>query len=225
MSEARIAFVLSAPSGAGKTTLAGALLERVERLTRTVSWTSRERRNGEKDGVDYVFVSREGFEQEACEGGFLEWAEVHGNLYGTPRREVAGIMAGGHDALMVIDVQGADSVRSAMREAVTVFVLPPSRRELEARITGRDAGDAAAREQIQRRLSVAADEIARYVSYDYVVVNDDFEDAVADLVAIVRAERARRDRRARRAESIRASFEQRADSASAHRESKLETRR
>lgn len=225
MSEERIAFVLSAPSGAGKTTLAAALLERVERLTRTVSWTSRERRNGEKDGVDYVFVSREGFEREAHEGGFLEWAEVHGNLYGTPSRRVAEIMERGDDALMVIDVQGADSVRGAMREAVTVFVLPPSRRELEARITGRDAGDSLAREQIQRRLSVAADEIARYVSYDYVVVNDDFEDAVADLVAIVRAERSRRDRRARRAESIRASFEQRADSASAHRESKLETRR
>jgi guanylate kinase len=221
----RIAFVLSAPSGAGKTTLASALLSRVGDLTRTVSWTSRELRNGEVDGVDYVFVSRARFEQESRNGGFLEWALVHGNLYGTPSRDVDGIMQRGEDALMVIDVQGADSVREALADAVTIFVLPPSRTVLEARLKDRDAADEAARAQIERRLDVAADEIARYVSYDYVVVNDDFEDAVADLVGIVRAERARRQRRASRAERIRASFEQGAGSPPAAERSNTETSR
>jgi len=220
----RIAFVLSAPSGAGKTTLAAALLKRVSKLTRTVSWTSRARRSGESDGTDYHFVSAERFQRESSEGGFLEWAEVHGNLYGTPNRELDTIRAGGHDALMVIDVQGADSVRAALDDAVTIFILPPSREVLTTRLNGRDADDSSAREQIQRRLEVAAHEIARYVSYDYVVVNDDIEDAVADLVCIVRAERARRQRRADRAERIRASFQEDAGSAPVAENPKLETR-
>jgi guanylate kinase len=175
-------------------------------LTRTVSWTTRQQRAGELDGVDYAFVNADRFQQQVGRNGFLEWAEVHGNFYGTPRSEIQRIHAADHDAVMVIDVQGADSVREAVDEAVTIFILPPSRDVLWQRLHARDHADARASEQIRRRLDVAAHEISRYVSYDYVVINDELEVAVADLVGIVRAERARRERRATQAEAIRSSF-------------------
>jgi len=197
-------FVISAPSGAGKTSLAEALLREVGSVSRTISCTTRPPRDHETDGVDYFFVSPEAFEHKVAADGFLEWAEVHGHRYGTLRAEIDRIHTVGHDALMVIDVQGATSVRRAMPDAVTIFVLPPSRRALIERLEGRDGlggGEGRA-----RRLSVAEHEIADYVSYDYVVINDDFDIAAAELAAIVRTERCRCERRGADAETLLADF-------------------
>jgi guanylate kinase len=194
--------VLSAPSGAGKTTLARILLQRVELLTQTVSWTTREPRPGEVDGADYTFVESAAFEAHEKAGGFLESALVHGCHYGTPASEIERILGKGHDALLVIDVQGAESVRSELAAAVTIFVLPPSRPVLEERLAGRDGADPANRETIRRRLGVAAEEIAQFVRYDYVVINDDFDRAVGELEAIVRAERCRTGHRTVEAEGM-----------------------
>lgn len=202
----QICFVLSAPSGAGKTSLAAEVLKRVSDLTRTVSYTTRPRRPDERDGRDYFFVDEERFRQMVEAGDFLEWAEVHDNLYGTPVEELGRIRGLGHDAILVIDVQGAAAVRERLPQAVTVFVLPPSRVTLERRLVDRDAEDRQACSAIETRLGVAADEIRRYVGYDYVIVNDDFADAAADLEGVVRAERCRRVRQQDRAERIKRSF-------------------
>lgn len=204
--EGSIRFVISAPSGAGKTTLATELLGRVDGLTRTISCTTRDSRRGERDGRDYFFIDAEEFGRRVEADAFLEWAEVHGHRYGTLRAEIDRIEAAGDDAVMVIDVQGAAAVKEALDDAVTVFVLPPSRRVLEERLLGRRGSHDQADESLSRRLDVAAHEIDRYLGYDYVVVNDDFETAVAELVAIVRAERCRRPRRAAVAEEILESF-------------------
>lgn len=200
-------LVISAPSGAGKTTLADALLGSVDRLTRVITCTTRSPRPAESDGQDYFFVKPEEFDRRRADGEFVEWAEVHGNCYGTPLSEIERIHAMGHDAVLVIDVQGAEAVRAARRDAVTVFVLPPSRQALAARLSARDAEDSVAREAIGQRLSAARREISHYVGYNYVVVNDDLETAVAELAAIVRAERCRRVRCAAVAERILTSFE------------------
>lgn len=200
-------LVLSAPSGAGKTTLAEELLERVERLQRSVSCTTRPPRPHEVDGEDYFFVAEEEFHRRREAGDFLEWAEVHGHLYGTLRSELRRIHDAGNDALLVIDVQGAESVRRALEDAVTIFVLPPSREVLQARLRRRE-GDAPERlEVIHKRLNVAAAEIARYAGYDYVIVNDDFGQSVGELECILQAERARCGRRQALAERILQSFE------------------
>ena len=205
-----ICFVISAPSGAGKTTLADALLQRVDGLVRTISCTTRAPRPDEREGRDYFFVSHSEFEARRHQGGFLEWAEVHGNRYGTLVSEVDRIHGSGSDALLVIDVQGAESVRRRVGTAVTVFVLPPSRHELEERLVGRDGLTDENRDIIQRRLGIAAHEIAHYVGYDYVVVNDDLETTAAELESIVRAERCRTLRRTRLARAIGRSFEEEA---------------
>lgn len=207
-----VCFVVSAPSGAGKTTLADALLERVEGISRTISCTTRRARADERDGRDYFFVDAEEFERRRTAGDFLEWAEVHGSLYGTLNSEVERIHATGSDAVLVIDVQGAESVRARIESAVTIFVLPPSRHELESRLVGRDGLTDSNRATIERRLGIAAHEIAHYVGYDYVVVNDDLESAAGELAAIVRAERCRRPRRAALAERISHSFQGDAES-------------
>lgn len=199
-------FVLSAPSGAGKTTLAHAVLQRVDGVARTISWTTRHPRAGESDGEDYTFVSPEAFAEHEEAGGFLESADVHGFRYGTPASELGRIHGAGDAALMVIDVQGAESVRRQVDEAVTIFVLPPSRDVLEARLGGRDGDDPTSDETIRRRLGVAAEEIAQFVRYDYVVINDDFDQAVRELEAILIAERCRRGRRAAAADEILRSF-------------------
>jgi guanylate kinase len=198
--------VLSAPSGAGKTTLAHAVLQRVEGVQRTVSWTTRRPRSGETDGVDYTFVDQEQFDEQLTAGGFLESATVHGYSYGTPASEVERILADGDAALMVIDVQGAESVRQRIADAITVFVLPPSREILEGRLAAREGADPASDETIRTRLGVAAEEIAQFVRYDYVVINDDFDHAVRELEAILVAERSRRPRRTRIARQILESF-------------------
>ncbi len=180
-------FIVSAPSGAGKTTLVERLVEQLPNLTMSRSYTSRTTRHGEADGVDYNFVSRERFEAMIARGDFLEWAEVFGNLYGTCANDTERLLADGYDVVLVIDVQGARKIRARGMETTTVFVMPPSFSELEQRLRGRskDPEDA-----IQRRLEVARAEVAAFADYDYVVVNDELGGAVDRLRSIVIAERA-----------------------------------
>lgn len=201
-----ISFVLSAPSGAGKTTLAERLLRRVPGITRTISCTTRAPRPDEVDGRDYFFLDAARFEAHRRAGEFLEWAEVHGNRYGTLRSQIEQILGRGDDALMVIDVQGAAAVRERLEGAVTIFVLPPSPGSLVQRLGKREGRDPVRSEVLRRRLGVALHEIEQYVGYDYVVVNDDLEDAAEELAAIVIAERCRCARRRSEAEAIRRAF-------------------
>jgi len=187
-----IAFVLSAPSGTGKTTLAVELLRRVQGLTRTISCTTRSPRQGESDGVDYTFVDENRFQELRDGGEFLEWATVHDNLYGTPRSEIERIRVAGEDALMVIDVQGGEQVRERLEDAVTIFVLPPSPGALRRRLEGRDGTGPEAQLTMNLRLRNATEEISRFVGYDYLVINESLAEAVEELQAIVSAERCRR---------------------------------
>jgi guanylate kinase len=181
-------FVVSAPSGTGKTTLVEKLVESVPNLTMSRSYTSREARPGESDGVDYNFISRARFEQMAASGEFLEWAEVFGNLYGTCARDTEEHLAAGRDLVLVIDVNGARQVRQRGIETTCVFVLPPSFQVLEQRLRGRSKDSDAA---IRRRLEIAREEVAAFSEYEYIVVNDELEPCVDRLRAIVLAERAR----------------------------------
>ena len=180
-------FVVSAPSGTGKTTVVERLAQIVPNLALSRSYTSRPERVGETDGVDYNFVTRQRFEAMIAEGAFLEWANVFGNLYGTCAADAERERAAGRDVVLVIDVQGARQVRACC-ETVGIFVLPPSFEVLERRLRGRSK-DAEA--DIQRRLSTARAEVAAYVEYDYVVVNDELDRCVDRLRSIIMAERAR----------------------------------
>jgi guanylate kinase len=205
-SEARgLLFVVSAPSGTGKTTVVERLVEVCPGLRQSRSFTSRTARRGERGGVDYNFVSREVFDRMIERGQFLEWADVFGNRYGTGRQETEDRLASGTDLVLVIDVQGARQVRERASEAVSVFVLPPSFEALERRLRERcqDAEDA-----IARRLTTARSEISALDAYDYVVVNDDLDRCVGELRAIVTAERARLTRRRRAIEPIVQTFTQ-----------------
>jgi guanylate kinase len=186
--------------------LAHAVLQKVAKLAQTVSWTTRQPRPGEVDGVDYTFVTREAFEAHKHGDGFLETAVVHGFLYGTPTSEVGRILAAGCAPLMVIDVQGAAAVCERLEHPVTIFVLPPSRQVLEQRLVGREGADPASDETLRRRLSVAAEEIAQFVRYDYVVINDDFDRAVRELEAIFIAERCKQAQQSLVAKEILESF-------------------
>jgi guanylate kinase len=192
-------FIVSAPSGAGKTTLVERLVEQVPRLKMSRSYTSRPARQGETDGVDYNFVSRGKFEEMVAAGDFLEWAAVFGNLYGTCASETEALLASGHDVVLVIDVQGARKVRSKGVETSAVFVMPPSFEVLEQRLRGRSKD---AESDIQRRLQVARVEVAAFTEYDFVVVNDELTAAVDRLRSIVIAERARLQRMRGEAENI-----------------------
>lgn len=183
-----ILFVVSAPSGTGKTTLIERLVQLVPDLTMSRSYTSRPARAGESDTVDYNFISRQKFEEMARAGEFLEWADVFGNLYGTSATDTAGYLERGRDLVLVIDVQGARQVRSRRRDTVAIFVLPPSFEVLERRLRGRSKD---AEEAVQRRLRTARAEVAAYAEYDYVVVNDELDACVERLKGIVLAERAR----------------------------------
>lgn len=185
-------FVVSAPSGTGKTTVVERLVEVCPTLEQSRSFTSRPARIGERDGVDYNFVSRDEFDRMVEEDRFLEWAHVFGNRYGTARQATEDRLAAGVDLVLVIDVQGARQVRARATEAVGVFVLPPSFEVLEQRLRARSQDPD---EAIQRRLATARSEVSAVDAYDYVVVNDDLERCVGELRAIVTAERARRTRR------------------------------
>jgi guanylate kinase len=181
-------FVICAPSGAGKTTLVRALLERDARVRLSVSYTTRPPRPGEADGKDYHFVSRRAFEQMLGAGEFLESAEVHGNLYGTSQNWIERERHAGHDLLLEIDWQGAQQVRRLIPEVIGIFILPPSPEALRERLTDRKQDS---RATIERRLASAREEISHVGEFDYVIINSDFDDAVEDLVSIVRAARLR----------------------------------
>jgi guanylate kinase len=186
-------YIVSAPSGAGKTSLVRALLDAHVGVRLSVSYTTRAPRPGEVDGRDYHFVSRDAFLAMRCAGEFLESAEVYGNLYGTSETWIRGAQAGGDDVLLEIDWQGAAQVRRVFPDAVTIFIAPPSIATLENRLKGR-AQDAP--EVIARRLSAAREDMSHAAEFAYIIVNDVFEDAVKDLTAVVRAERLRGARQA-----------------------------
>ena len=183
-------LILSSPSGAGKTTLTRMLMQDKELdLTLSVSVTTRPRRSSEVDGIHYRFIDRREFERMRKGGDLLDWAEVHGNAYGTPRAPVEAVLAEGRDMLFDVDWQGAKQMRERLGDdVVSIFVLPPSMKELRARLERR-AEDSST--TIGQRLDNARHEIERWRSYQYVIVNDDLERAYKDVLAIVRAERLR----------------------------------
>ncbi|MEO5897487.1 MAG: guanylate kinase [Vicinamibacterales bacterium] len=181
-------FVVSAPSGTGKTTVVERLVHTVPNLALSRSYTSRPARPGEVNGVDYNFVTRSRFEEMIADRDFLEWADVFGNLYGTCASDSERELSRGVDLILVIDVQGARQVRLRCKDVVGVFVLPPSFEVLEQRLRGRSKDP---EEAMQRRLQTARDEVASFLEYEYVIINDELEACVERLKAIVLAERAR----------------------------------
>jgi guanylate kinase len=197
-------FIVSAPSGAGKTTLVERLVEQVPNLRMSRSYTSRPARTGETDGVDYNFVTRERFESMLVGGEFLEWADVFGNLYGTSAADTERVLEAGNDLVLVIDVQGARQVRRRRADSTAVFVMPPSLEVLERRLRGRSKDSEAA---IQRRLQVAREEVEAFTEYDFVVVNDLLMAAVERLRSIVMAKRASLEHMRSGAEEIVRTFE------------------
>ena len=179
-------FVVSAPSGAGKTTLCSKLLAKDGNIRPSVSYTTRLPRPGEEDGRDYSFVTERVFRAMIRRGEFVEWAEVHGNLYGTSKKRLQALMRSGFDVILDIDVQGARQIRDSIDGGVFIFILPPSMKTLRERIEKRKSNTKA---DIERRLRRAAAEIREYKSYDYVIVNDSLKLALKSLEAVVAAER------------------------------------
>lgn len=179
-------FVLSAPSGAGKTSLVKALLESTDNLCVSISHTTRAMRPGEQDGVNYHFVSVDAFRAMLERADFLEHAEVFGNYYGTSRSFVEQTLRSGRDVILEIDWQGGQQIRRLFPEAISVFVLPPSREALEDRLRGRGQDP---EEVIHKRLAKAQEEMSHYVEYDYLVINDKFDTALSELRAIICASR------------------------------------
>jgi guanylate kinase len=196
-------FVISAPSGGGKGTLIRRVLSEVAHLGYSVSFTTRLPRPGEVHGQDYFFVERAEFEKMVAAGGFIEWAEVHGRLYGTARAQVERELAAGQDIIVEIDVQGAAQMRGLAVDAVSIFILPPSFAVLRQRLTSRGTEDAA---QLALRLRNAQREVLDYQHFDYVIVNDELEQATTRLAAVIIAERARRTRQTQTLTKILATF-------------------
>jgi guanylate kinase len=197
-SDGPLPLIVSSPSGAGKTTLTARLLKNVPKLRFSVSHTTRMPRQNEQAGREYHFVDRPEFTRLIEQGAFLEWAEVHGNLYGTGRAELESSQ-GLRGIIFDIDYQGARQIKCTAPDAVSVFILPPTMAILERRLRGR-ASDS--EETVQRRFSVALGEIEHYGFFDYVLVNEDLEEATEQLVSIFRAEECRRHRAARHAERL-----------------------
>jgi guanylate kinase len=197
--ERGLLFIVSAPSGTGKTTLAERLVQILPNLSMSRSYTSRPARAGERDGMDYNFITREQFAETIARGEFLEWAEVFGNRYGTSRSDTERLQASGQDVVLVIDVQGAAQVKRSGIDHTSIFVLPPSFEILERRLRGRSADTEAA---MQKRLAAARAEAGCYVDYDYVVINDRLEPTVVRLQEIIASERSRMHRMRPVAEDI-----------------------
>ncbi|MHB1126154.1 MAG: guanylate kinase [Bacillota bacterium] len=192
MPEQGLLIVLSGPSGAGKGTLCQALLSVLPNLYYSISITTRHPRPGEREGINYFFAGREKFQQMLAEDEFLEWAEVYGNYYGTPRAPVEDQLRQGKDVILEIDIQGALQIKSKFSQGVFIFIVPPSLQELEKRIVKRDSDSP---EAIRRRLSSVTQEMCYLSEYDYVVVNDLVDAAVAKLLAIIQAEKCRPHRK------------------------------
>ncbi len=181
-------FVVSAPSGAGKTSLCRAVTDSLENLTHSISYATRKPRPGEIDGRDYYFVTQERFQSMIDGGDFAEWAEVHSNLYGTSRRVLADMIAKSIDVILDIDTQGAKQIKSKFDSAVFIFIMPPSLEILEERLRNRKSDN---EEEIKKRMHRARDEIKDFNMYDYIIVNRDFDRALTELRSIVTAERCR----------------------------------
>jgi len=196
-------IVVSSPSGGGKGTLIDRARKLVPNLSYSVSYTTRQPRPGEVDGREYFFVSLGDFEVMKAEGRFLEWAWVHGNLYGTSREQVINELADGRDIILEIDVQGAASVRALLNDAVCIFILPPSFAVLRERLItrGTDSPD-----DLERRLQGAPAEVEHYREFQYVIINDEIERASSQLAAIIFAERARRERQEEQLEQVLRNF-------------------
>lgn len=183
-------FILSSPAGGGKTTLANLLIQEIPNIKRVITCTTRKPRPGEKNGVDYYFLSKEEFEKRIKENDFLEYAIVHGNYYGTPKKEVEEELKKGFDLLLVIDVQGMRQIVSNKKDVITIFILPPSLDELVRRM--RERGDT--EEEIQKRLETAKKEIPAWKEYNYVVINDNLDKAKENLKYIILSSRLKTDR-------------------------------
>jgi len=181
-------FVVSSPSGGGKGTIIQRVLEEVENLSYSVSYTTRAPRSKEVDGREYFFVSRDTFEEMIAAGEFLEWACVHGNFYGTAKNQILEETAAGSDIILEVDVQGAASVRQLLMDSVSIFILPPSYAVLRERLIARGTDTP---EELEVRLRNAPEELRQYSAFDYVIINDQVEKAARQLASIIRAERAR----------------------------------
>jgi guanylate kinase len=186
-----IIYIISAPSGAGKTTLCKEIIDMVPGLRHSVSYTTRQERPGEKHGCDYFFITPEEFDEMVDAGEFAEWAEVHGNRYGTALKTLDGYRSAGADVILDIDCQGARQLKERYAEGVFIFILPPSFNELRRRLDSRNSDSA---EVIARRLNAASHEIKESRWYDYIIVNDVFSAAVSELKAVIVAEQCRTSR-------------------------------
>jgi len=189
--EAGDVIVISAPSGSGKTTICRMLAKRLDNMELSISYTTRPRKRGEVNGTDYYFITTEKFDKMVSSREFLEFASVYGQRYGTSREAVRSIVSRGKEAVLEIDVQGGKKVKKELPEAILVAVFPPDRRSLENRLIGRGRDSI---EEVKARLQAADDEARELLSYDYLVVNDDLEEAVSRVEWIVRAARLRRKR-------------------------------
>lgn len=183
-------FIISSPAGGGKTTLTNMILEEDDKIKRVVTYTTRRKRKNEKDGVDYVFVKKREFKKLIGQDAFLEYAQVHDNYYGTPKKEVFDLLERGYDVVLVIDVQGMRQIKEKIQNAITIFILPPSFEELENRMRMR--GETS--EEIEKRLQTARKELFAWKDYDYVIVNEYIIEAKEKLKTIINAQRLRRDR-------------------------------
>jgi guanylate kinase len=190
---------VSAPSGAGKTSLVQALIDTTDNVRVSVSHTTRAMRPGEEDGVNYHFTERDAFTQMIGDNAFLEHAEVFGNLYGTSTQWVKDTLAGGTDVILEIDWQGAQQVRRLMPECLSVFILPPSQEELRRRLTGRGTDS---QDVIDHRMSQAVSEMSHYGEYDYMIINDDFDTALNELVAVFLSRRLGQNRQSQKHQEL-----------------------
>ena len=184
-------IVVSGPSGAGKDTIVGKVIEQNKKIWLSVSATSRKMRAGEKEGVNYFFLEKEDFEKKIEEGYFIEYAEYAGNYYGTPKEKIIEKLENGYDVILVIEIQGAMKIKELVPEALFIFIMPPSEKELLKRLKNRKTEE---KEKIVERFNIAYKEINEVTKYNYVVVNDELEDAVDKVESIIKAEKCRVDR-------------------------------